>query len=113
MLVFGRDNVNVTVIQQRSPALKVTKPTLGRDLTMLIPHPTKSSKQDFVESLLEFIRTSGASAVLIIGGVDMSNRTDPQMLLSCSHSMSGLWIDVLSMPLGPPYVRLFHLEHLI
>lgn len=51
---------------------------------MILTPSHQSSKQDFVDSLLEFIRTSGASAVLIIGGVDMSNRTDTQMLLSCN-----------------------------
>lgn len=91
ILVFGRNNVNIAVIQQRSPALKVLEPTLEHDLTMLIPRLAQSSKQEFVDSLLEFIRTSGASAVLIIGGVDMSNRTDPQMLLSCNDSTSDLY----------------------
>ncbi|KAG1746147.1 hypothetical protein EDB19DRAFT_1894287 [Suillus lakei] len=69
--LFGRDDVNVA-----------------------------SSKQDFVDSLLEFIRTSGASAVLVIGGVDMSNRTDPQMLTpTCQIVPPGI-PDLTSGPLA-------------
>ncbi|KAG6333633.1 hypothetical protein ID866_5458 [Astraeus odoratus] len=59
--LFGSDNSSIAVIQQRSPVLK-------------------SSKQDFTDALLEFIRTSCVSAVIFLGGVDMSNRTDAQML---------------------------------
>lgn len=79
--LFGRDDIDVAVIQQRSPALK-------------------SSKQDFVDSLLEFIRTSGASAVLVIGGVDMSNRTDTQMLTPTCQIVPPGTPDLTSGPLA-------------
>ncbi|KAF9241577.1 PAC2 family-domain-containing protein [Melanogaster broomeanus] len=59
--LFGQHDSNIAVIQQRSPVLK-------------------SFKQDFTDDLLEFIRNSGVSAVIFLGGVDMSNRTDAQML---------------------------------
>ena len=36
-------------------------------------------KQEFINALLEFIRTSGVSAVVFLGGVDTSDRTDAQM----------------------------------
>lgn len=42
--LFGRDDIDVAVIQQRSPALKVIKPSLtwisDTFFTVLIPHPT-------------------------------------------------------------------------
>jgi len=48
-------------IQQRSP--------------VLVPR-----KQEFIDSLLRFLRESKLSATLILSGVDMSNRTDAQMI---------------------------------
>jgi len=40
----------------------------------------QSRKEEFTESLLEFIQTSGFAACVFLSGVDMSNRTDAQML---------------------------------
>jgi proteasome assembly chaperone 2 len=40
----------------------------------------QSRKQDFIESLLEFIKVSNFGAALFLSGVDLSNRTDAQML---------------------------------
>lgn len=37
-------------------------------------------KQQFSDTLLKFIRSSGVSAVIFMGGVDTSDRTDTQML---------------------------------
>ncbi|KAI9569646.1 PAC2 family-domain-containing protein [Boletus coccyginus] len=59
--LFGQANSKIAVIQQRSPVLK-------------------SFKQQFSDTLLEFIRSSGVSAVIFMGGVDTSDRTDTQML---------------------------------
>jgi proteasome assembly chaperone 2 len=59
--LYGRDGVDVVVIQQRSPAMK-------------------SRKQEFTESLLNFIHSSNFAACVFLSGVDMSNRTDAQML---------------------------------
>ncbi|KAF9227366.1 hypothetical protein BS17DRAFT_806520 [Gyrodon lividus] len=64
--LFGKDRSNIAIIQQRSPVLK-------------------SFKQDFTNDLLEFIRNSGVSAVIFMGGVDMSDRTDAQMLTSTTY----------------------------
>ncbi|KAF8737391.1 hypothetical protein AX14_012891 [Amanita brunnescens Koide BX004] len=58
--LYTNDIVNVAVIQQRSPVLK-------------------SRKQEFADSLVAFIKTSGVSAVLFLSGVDVSDRTDSQM----------------------------------
>ncbi|KIL62525.1 hypothetical protein M378DRAFT_165538 [Amanita muscaria Koide BX008] len=68
--LFTNDNVNLAVIQQRSPVLK-------------------ARKQEFVDSLFEYIKTSGASAVLFLSGVDVSNRTDSQMLTPTYQIQSG------------------------
>lgn len=40
----------------------------------------ESRKQEFADSLVAFIKTSGVSAVLFLSGVDVSDRTDSQML---------------------------------
>ncbi|KII92413.1 hypothetical protein PLICRDRAFT_50798 [Plicaturopsis crispa FD-325 SS-3] len=59
--LHGSTGSEVLVIQQRSPALK-------------------SRKQDYIDSLLGFIKESGISSVLFLSGVDLSNRTDAQMM---------------------------------
>jgi len=60
--LYGRDGINVVVIQQRSPVLK-------------------SQKQEFVDTLLQFIETSGVTSALFLSGMDQSTRTDVQMLV--------------------------------
>ncbi|KAI0062892.1 hypothetical protein BV25DRAFT_1884520 [Artomyces pyxidatus] len=64
--LFGRDGVDIVVIQQRSPALK-------------------SRKQEFIAALLEFIQASHFKAVLFLSGVDLSDRTDAQMITPTYH----------------------------
>ncbi|KIM45204.1 hypothetical protein M413DRAFT_441885 [Hebeloma cylindrosporum] len=59
--LYGHPSIDFVVVQQRSPVLK-------------------SRKQDFIESLLEFIKVSNFGAALFLSGVDLSNRTDAQML---------------------------------
>jgi proteasome assembly chaperone 2 len=59
--LYGRDQVNVVVIQQRSPVMK-------------------SRKQEFTECLLDFIQSSSFAACVFLSGVEMTNRTDAQML---------------------------------
>ncbi|EGO25749.1 hypothetical protein SERLADRAFT_408018 [Serpula lacrymans var. lacrymans S7.9] len=59
--LYGKNGMDIIVAQQRSP-------------------PLKSYKQDFVDALLGFVQESGVAAALFLGGVDMSNRTDAQML---------------------------------
>jgi len=59
--LYGRPDLDFLVIQQRSPILK-------------------SRKQEFIDILLAFIETSKIAAVLLISGVDPSNRTDSQMM---------------------------------
>ncbi|KAN0133961.1 PAC2 family domain containing protein [Lactarius tabidus] len=59
--LFGREGCEIVVIQQRSP--------------VLVPR-----KQEFIESLFQFVREHRLSAVLILSGVDMSDRTDAQMM---------------------------------
>jgi proteasome assembly chaperone 2 len=48
-------------------------------------------KQEFADALIAFIKTSGVSAVLFLSGIDLSDRTDSQMLYvipSCTMSSS-------------------------
>ncbi|KAJ7902051.1 proteasome assembly chaperone 2 [Mycena olivaceomarginata] len=59
--LYGKAGLDIVVVQQRSPALK-------------------SQKQEFIRTLLEFIETSGVASALFLSGVDLSNRTDSQML---------------------------------
>jgi len=59
--LYGRDGVDIVIMQQRSPVMK-------------------SRKEEFTESLLGFIECSGIAACVFLSGVDMSNRTDAQML---------------------------------
>ncbi|KAJ7188023.1 PAC2 family-domain-containing protein [Mycena filopes] len=58
--LYGKSGVDVVVLQQRSPTLK-------------------SQKQEFIQALLEFVKTSGVASALFLSGVDLSNRTDTQM----------------------------------
>jgi len=60
--LYGRQDTNIVVMQQRSPALK-------------------SRKNEFISSLLSFIRSSRFSAVVFLSGVDTSNRMDEQMAI--------------------------------
>ncbi|KAF8502306.1 PAC2 family-domain-containing protein [Russula emetica] len=59
--LFGSEGCDIVVIQQRSPVL-VTR------------------KQEFINALLQFLQESKLSATLFLSGVDMSNRTDAQMI---------------------------------
>ncbi|KIY74317.1 hypothetical protein CYLTODRAFT_484638 [Cylindrobasidium torrendii FP15055 ss-10] len=59
--LYSRDDKNIIVMQQRSP-------------------PLKARKQEFVHELLSFLQESHFSAVLFASGVDLSNRTDAQMI---------------------------------
>jgi len=58
--LYSRQDVNIVVIQQRSPVLK-------------------SRKDEFISDLCSFIQSSKFSAVVFLSGVDTSNRTDEQM----------------------------------
>ncbi|KAG6369546.1 PAC2 family-domain-containing protein [Boletus reticuloceps] len=81
--LFGEASNTIAVIQQRSPVLK-------------------SSKQQFTDTLLEFIRNSGVSAVIFMGGVDTSDRTDSQM-----HTPTTFILPPVSPPLdGGPLASL-------
>jgi len=64
--LYGNQDIDVVVIQQRSPALK-------------------NRKDEFVQDVLTFIQHSKFAAVLFLSGVDMSNRTDDQMLTPTYH----------------------------
>jgi len=59
--LFGKEGCDVAVIQQRSP--------------VLLPR-----KQEFIDALLQFLRDSKFSSSLFLSGVDMSDRTDAQMI---------------------------------
>ncbi|KAH9992664.1 PAC2 family-domain-containing protein [Russula vinacea] len=59
--LFGSDECDIVIIQQRSP--------------VLVPR-----KQEFIDALLHFLQESRLSATLFLSGVDMSNRTDAQMI---------------------------------
>lgn len=80
--LFGSNSSNIAVIQQRSPVLTLFK-------------------QDFTDTLLEFVRTSCVSAVIFLAGVDTSNRRDTQMLIPTTYIRPASSPDVTSTPLSP------------
>ncbi|KAH7916538.1 PAC2 family-domain-containing protein [Hygrophoropsis aurantiaca] len=79
--LYASEAQNIAVIQQRSPTLK-------------------AFKQEFVDALLQFISASGASAALFLGSVDMSNRTDSQMLTPTCHIIPTTSAPITSSPLS-------------
>ncbi|PVF98952.1 hypothetical protein CPB86DRAFT_757524 [Serendipita vermifera] len=58
--VFSSDTSGVVVVQQRSPVLKVFK-------------------EEFVQALLKWIQDSNFKTVVMLAGVDTTNRSDAQM----------------------------------
>ena len=85
--VFGREGCKIVLIQQRSPVLVVRVSTFVScnvyGLLGLTPSDrvlSQSRKQAFIDSLFKFVQEHRLSAVLILSGVDMSNRTDAQMM---------------------------------
>ncbi|KAF8200712.1 PAC2 family-domain-containing protein [Pholiota molesta] len=59
--LYGHRDLDFVVIQQRSPILK-------------------AKKQEYINVLFNFITASKFSAVIFLSGVDLSNRTDSQMM---------------------------------
>ncbi|KAJ7593999.1 PAC2 family-domain-containing protein [Mycena floridula] len=92
--VYGNNDSGLLLLQQRSPIIK-------------------SKKQEFVDAFLDCFKASGLASILFLSGVDLSNRTDAQMMtptyriipanspsLSSSplHSLSELPIPSYSSP---------------
>ncbi|KAJ7217839.1 PAC2 family-domain-containing protein [Mycena pura] len=79
--LYGKPGLDVVIVQQRSPALK-------------------SQKQEFIDVLLDFVQTSGVAAALFLSGVDLSNRTDSQMLTPTYHIYPPTAVPLASTPLA-------------
>ncbi|KAJ7287865.1 PAC2 family-domain-containing protein [Mycena rebaudengoi] len=79
--LYGRDGSDVVVVQQRSPVLK-------------------SCKHEFIDALLQFIESSGVASVLFLSGVDLSNRTDAQMVTGPSYQLRPTTVPLSSTPLA-------------
>jgi proteasome assembly chaperone 2 len=79
--LYRGDQVNVVIIQQRSPVMK-------------------SRKQEFTECLLGFIENSGFAACVFLSGVDMTNRTDAQMLTPTYYIHPPNTLPLASSPLS-------------
>ncbi|KAJ6499089.1 PAC2 family-domain-containing protein [Mycena sanguinolenta] len=79
--LYGKAGLDVVVVQQRSPVLK-------------------SQKQEFIKTLLEFIQTSGVASALFLSGVDLSNRTDSQMLTPTYQIRPPAAVPLTSTPLA-------------
>lgn len=77
--VFGTEGSDIVVFQQRSPVLKVLSLRLLLSSTKLAFHP-KSRKQDYVDGLIAFLKQSRCGAAIFLSGMDLTNRTDAQML---------------------------------
>lgn len=83
--MYGRDQLDIVVLQQRSPVLKVIvfRWIRSGDFERV---SSQSKKQEFIDALLGYIQSSGISSVLFLSGVELSNRTDAQMkYASCFH----------------------------
>ncbi|TFK68677.1 hypothetical protein BDN72DRAFT_797423 [Pluteus cervinus] len=80
MELYGSPASNVVIVQQRSPVLK-------------------SKKQKFVDALLKFISTSGVACVLFLSGLDVTNRTDQQMLTP-TYFITPIALDLEKTPLN-------------
>ncbi|KAH8119502.1 PAC2 family-domain-containing protein [Phellopilus nigrolimitatus] len=59
--LYGKDGVDIVVVQQRSPVLKM-------------------HKEAFSTALVKFVQKNELGALLYLTGVDLSNRSDAQML---------------------------------
>jgi len=59
--LYGKPDGNTLIMQQRSPVLK-------------------ARKKEFVAALFDFVRSSAMGSLLFLSGMDLSNRTDAQML---------------------------------
>jgi hypothetical protein len=46
----------------------------------------QTRKQEFIDALFQFLKESRLSATLFLSGVDMSNRTDAQMMFVTFHA---------------------------
>ncbi|KAJ7163608.1 PAC2 family-domain-containing protein [Mycena crocata] len=79
--LYGKAGLDVVVMQQRSPVLK-------------------SQKHEFIAALLEFIQASGVTSALFLSGVDLSNRTDSQMLTPTYQIRPTSAAPLLSTPLA-------------
>jgi len=51
---------------------------------------SQAKKQDYIDHFLRFIQECGVTAVLFLAGVDLSNRTDDQMLCVTSFTPTHL-----------------------
>jgi len=79
--LYGKDGLDLVVVQQRSPTLK-------------------SQKHEFIRALLEFIQTSGVVSALFLSGVDLSNRTDSQMLTPTYQIRPSTAVSLTATPLA-------------
>ena len=75
--LFGNDNLNFVVIQQRSPVLKVSTGLITSQISFIIIFQAR--KEKFTSALIEFIKEVKFKSVLFVSGVDASNRMDSQM----------------------------------
>ncbi|KAJ7772577.1 PAC2 family-domain-containing protein [Mycena maculata] len=79
--LYGKAGLDVVIMQQRSPTLK-------------------SHKHEFIHALLEFIETSDVSSALFLSGVDLSNRTDSQMMTPTYQIRPSTAMSLSSTPLA-------------
>jgi proteasome assembly chaperone 2 len=87
--VFGKEGCDILVIQQRSPVLLVRLSAMSHfGLPPLNRVFLQPRKQEFIDALLQFLQESRLSATLFLSGVDMSNRTDAQMMFVTSKSFA-------------------------
>ncbi|KAJ3762795.1 PAC2 family-domain-containing protein [Lentinula raphanica] len=78
--LYGKQGLDIVVLQQRSPTLK-------------------ARKQEFINDLFDFVQESGIASVLVLSGVDLSNRLDEQMITPTYQLQPSASISLSSTPL--------------
>jgi len=94
--LYGKEGLNIVAIQQRSPVIK-------------------AQKENFVTSILAFIEQSRFSAVLLLTGVDLSDRPEHHMEATTYHltpttpkvSLHPQWMQQLDRHI-PPFLTTTH-----
>jgi hypothetical protein len=85
-IVYGREEFNILIIQQRSPVLNVCNPIRKEDpFSNIWDCIHQVFKQEFINSLLKFAQDASFASILFLSGMSPTNRTDAQMLYATSH----------------------------
>ncbi|KAJ4483188.1 PAC2 family-domain-containing protein [Lentinula aciculospora] len=77
--LYGKDGLDIVILQQRSPTLR-------------------AKKQEFIDDFFDFAQRSGIASVIIMSGIDPSNRLDKQMI-TATYQLQPIASSLSSTPL--------------